>query len=90
MINKVIQRSKLYRFMLLVGISIMLICFFVSFSFSKYAFKEEFVAFRIQDEIQNENAQMKNNIENKAKEKVKVEVNKDDIPSLIEIVTIKH
>ena len=90
MINNVIQRSKLYRFMLLVGISIMLIWLFVSFSFSKYTFKEEFVAFKIQDEIQNENTQMKNNIENKAKEKVEVEVNKDDMPSLVEIVTIKH
>ena len=48
------------------------------------------MAFRIQDEIQNENAQMKNNVENKAKEKVEVEVNKDDMPSLVEIVTIKH
>lgn len=90
MINKIIPISKLYRFMLLVEISIMLIWFFVSFSFSKYAFKEEFVAFKIQDEIQNENVQMKNNIDNKSPKKVDVEVNKDDMSSLIEVVTIKH
>ena len=85
MINKIVKK-EFYIFMVLLGIIIMLMGLLTSFSFSKYLFKEEFVAFR----IQNENAQMKNNVENKAKEKVEVEVNKDDIPSLIEIVTIKH
>jgi hypothetical protein len=89
MINKIVKK-EFYIFIVLLGILIMLIRLLTSFSFSKYAFKEEFVAFKIQDEIQNENAQMKNNVENKAKEKVEVEVNEDDIPSLIEIVTIKH
>ena len=89
MINKIVKK-EFYIFMVLLGIIIMLMGLLTSFSFSKYLFKEEFVAFRIQDEIQNENAQMKNNVENKAKEKVEVEVNKDGIPSLIEIVTIKH
>ena len=89
MINKIVKK-EFYIFIVLLGILIMLIRLLTSFSFSKYAFKEEFVAFKIQDEIQNENAQMKNNIENKAKEKVEVEVNKDDMPSLIEVVTIKH
>ena len=85
MINKKVKK-EFYIFIVLLGLLIMLIRLSTSFSFSKYAFKEEFVAFKIQDE----NTQMKNNIENKAKEKVEVEVNKDDIPSLIEIVTIKH
>ena len=89
MINKIVKK-EFYIFIVLLGLLIMLIRMLTSFSFSKYAFKEEFVAFKIQDEIQNESAQMKNNIENKAKEKVDVEVNKDDMPSLIEIVTIKH
>ena len=89
MINKKVKK-EFYIFIVLLGLLIMLIRLSTSFSFSKYAFKEEFVAFKIQDEIQNEKAQMKNNVENKAKEKVEVEVNKDDIPSLIEIVTIKH
>lgn len=89
MINKIVKK-EFYIFIVLLGILIMLIRLLTSFSFSKYAFKEEFVAFKIRDEIQNENTQMKNNIENKAKEKVEVETNKDDIPSLIEIVTIKH
>ena len=89
MINKIVKK-EFYIFIVLLGLLIMLIRMLTSFSFSKYAFKEEFVAFKIQDEIQNENTQMKNNIDNKAKEKVGVEANKDDIPSLIEIVTIKH
>jgi hypothetical protein len=89
MINKIVKK-EFYIFIVLLGIIIMLIRLLTSFSFSKYLFKEEFVAFTIQDEIQNENTQMKNNIENKAKEKVEVEADKDDIPSLIEIVTIKH
>ena len=89
MINKMVKK-EFYIFIVLLGLLIMLIRMLTSFSFSKYAFKEEFVAFKIQDEIQNENTQMKNNIDNKAKEKVGVEANKDDIPSLIEIVTIKH
>lgn len=85
MINKKVKK-EFYIFIVLLGLLIMLIRLSTSFSFSKYAFKEEFVAFKIQDE----NTQMKNNIENKAKEKVEAEVNKDDMPSLIEIVTIKH
>jgi hypothetical protein len=89
MINKIVKK-EFYIFIVLLEIIIMLMGLLTSFSFSKYLFKEEFVAFKIQDEIQNENTQMKNNIENKAKEKVEVEADKDDIPSLIEIVTIKH
>ena len=89
MINKIVKK-EFYIFMVLLGIIIMLMGLLASFSFSKYLFKEEFVAFRIQDEIQNENTQKKNNIDNKPQKKVDVEVNKDDMPSLIEIVTIKH
>ena len=89
MINKIVKK-EFYIFIVLLGIIIMLMGLLTSFSFSKYAFKEEFVAFKIQDEIQNENVQMKNNIDNKPQKKVDVEVNKDDMPSSIEIVTIKH
>ena len=89
MINKIVKK-EFYIFIVLLGIIIMLMVLLTSFSFSKYAFKEEFVAFKIQDEIQNENVQMKNNIDNKPQKKVDVEANKDDMPSSIEIVTIKH
>jgi hypothetical protein len=89
MINKIVKK-EFYIFIVLLGIIIMLMGLLTSFSFSKYAFKEEFVAFKIQDEIQNENVQMKNNIDNKPQKKVDVEANKDDMPSSIEIVTIKH
>jgi len=89
MINKIVKK-EFYIFIVLLESIIMLMGLLTSFSFSKYAFKEEFVAFKIQDEIQNENTQMKNNIENKPQEKVEVEADKYDIPSSIEIVTIKH